>query len=68
MELHINGETREFEGDEMVVEALLHQLDIPTTRGVAVAVNDEVVTRSRWTSTRVHDGDRIEIIRATQGG
>lgn len=37
-------------------------------RGVAVAVNKEVVPRSAWEATRLADGDRIEILRAAQGG
>jgi sulfur carrier protein len=37
-------------------------------RGVAVAVNDEVVPRSRWDKTAVRDHDRVEILTASQGG
>jgi sulfur carrier protein len=37
-------------------------------RGVAVAVNDEVVPRSRWDETAVRDHDRVEILTASQGG
>jgi sulfur carrier protein len=38
------------------------------TTGVAVAVNDEVVSRSAWESTRLSDGDRVEVLTAVQGG
>lgn len=37
-------------------------------RGVAVAVNEEVVPRSRWDATELRAGDRIEILTAAQGG
>ena len=37
-------------------------------KGVAVAVNDEVVSRSRWTTTRLAEDDRVEILTAKQGG
>ena len=37
-------------------------------RGVAVAVNDEVVPRTQWASRRLNAGDTVEIVRATQGG
>lgn len=37
-------------------------------RGVAVAVNDEVVPRSEWDSTGFADGDRVDVLRAVQGG
>ena len=37
-------------------------------RGIAVAVNDEVVPRSEWDSTGFADGDRVDVVRAVQGG
>ena len=37
-------------------------------RGVAVAVNDQVVPRSGWDTTELHDGDRLEIVAPVQGG
>lgn len=37
-------------------------------RGVAVAVNGEVVPRQSWESTAVATGDRVEVLTATQGG
>jgi sulfur carrier protein len=36
--------------------------------GIAVAVNDEVVPRSRWSTVALVDGDRVEILTAAQGG
>jgi sulfur carrier protein len=39
-----------------------------TQKGIAVAVNGNVVTRSAWTATVLKDGDAIEIVRARQGG
>jgi sulfur carrier protein len=36
--------------------------------GIAVAVNDEVVPRSRWPVVGLADGDRVEILTAAQGG
>lgn len=37
-------------------------------RGVAVAINDHVVPRGRWTDTALTAGDRVEIVTAVQGG
>lgn len=37
-------------------------------RGVAVAVNGEVVPRSGWESAVLHPGDRIELLDAVGGG
>jgi sulfur carrier protein len=36
--------------------------------GVAVAVNDDVVSRAAWDSTPLADGDRVEVLTAVQGG
>lgn len=36
--------------------------------GVAAAVNEAVVPRSRWSGTALADGDRIEVLTAVQGG
>nr|WP_239679507.1 sulfur carrier protein ThiS [Natronosporangium hydrolyticum] len=40
----------------------------PSARGVAVALNGEVLPRAAWESTSLGDGDRVEVLTATQGG
>jgi sulfur carrier protein len=37
-------------------------------RGVAIALDEEVVPRSDWATCRLHEGQRIEVVRASQGG
>jgi sulfur carrier protein len=37
-------------------------------RGIAIALDEEVVPRSDWATCRLHDGQRIEVVRASQGG
>jgi sulfur carrier protein len=39
-----------------------------SAKGVAVAVNGEVVPGSAWTATAIRPGDQIEIVTATAGG
>lgn len=66
--LRINGEPREVPAP-MALDALLSHLGRdPGLPGVAVAVGDRVVPRSQWPVTEVEDGDRVEIITASQGG
>ncbi|GAA1298851.1 MULTISPECIES: sulfur carrier protein ThiS [Brachybacterium] len=36
--------------------------------GVAVALDDAVIPRSRWSATALADGARCEIVTAVQGG
>lgn len=49
---------------ELVVE-LGHD---PRGFGIAVALNGEVLPRSDWPSTALHDHDRVEVLIASQGG
>jgi sulfur carrier protein len=37
-------------------------------RGIAVALNGTVVVRAEWPRTGLVDGDRVEVLTATQGG
>jgi sulfur carrier protein len=64
----LNGEARELEPGT-TVRALLTALDVPGGgRGVAVAVDAEVVPRGQWETTTLDDGARVEVLRAIQGG
>jgi sulfur carrier protein len=40
----------------------------PTDRGVAVAIDREVVPRSRWATVAVTEGARVEVVTAAAGG
>jgi len=48
--------------------ALLGELWLAEQRGVAAAVNGEVVPRAEWRSRELAERDRVLVIRATQGG
>ena len=61
----VNGEPQELSG---TVDDLLDALGVEVRRGMAVAVDAEVVPRSAWSTTRVQDGARVEIVTAVQGG
>jgi sulfur carrier protein len=51
------------------IPELLEQLGIePDARGVAVAVDGEVVPRADWPDRPVPDGARVEALTAMQGG
>jgi len=62
----INGEPRGIAGG-LTVAQLLVELGAPE-RGVAVAVDAEVVPRSEWDDVVVDDGARVEVLTAVQGG
>jgi sulfur carrier protein len=64
----VNGQSRELEPGASLA-SVLALLDVsPDARGVAVALDGEVVTRSRWSQTPIIDGAMVEIVSAIQGG
>ncbi len=68
MNLIVNGKPKSFAGEPALV-ALLRELGVePGQPGVAVALNARVVPRREIASTPLADGDRVEIVRAVQGG
>ena len=68
MTIQLNGEERAIAPGTTVL-ALLDTLDVPGgARGVAVAVDAEVVPRGQWDTHKLDDGARVEVLRAIQGG
>ena len=65
MRVMINGEQREIASAR--IDALLGELEYEGTH-FAIAVNYDVLPRSRWAETAIKSGDEIEIITPRQGG
>ena len=66
--VELNGEARELQDGATVADAVA-LLGVPhDARGVAVAVDREVVRRADWTETPLATGARVEILTAIQGG
>jgi sulfur carrier protein len=68
MNVLLNGESCELREGATVNDAVEASGAPPEGRGVAVAVNGEVVPRGQWTATELSDGQRIEVLQAVQGG
>ncbi|WP_336487106.1 sulfur carrier protein ThiS [Methylobacterium nigriterrae] len=70
MKLTVNGQPRECEAAD--IEALFRveaeETGIEGPQGIAIALNGRVVRRRDWARTPVAEGDRVEIVRAMQGG
>ena len=65
--IYVNGDPRERAG--ATIAELLADLGVePGARGVAVAVEGEVVPRAEWPRRRVNEGERVEALSAMQGG
>ncbi len=66
MKVLVNGEPTELETGA-TVQSVLTTLDVPD-RGVAVAVDAEVIPRGEWPARELSEGARVEVLRAIQGG
>jgi sulfur carrier protein len=67
LEVLVNDRTHALAGPATLA-GLLSELGLAGRRGVAAAVNGAVVPRSAWESRELAGGDRVLVIRATQGG
>jgi sulfur carrier protein len=65
MRVIVNGEPREISSAS--VDALLAELEYEGTH-FAIALNYDVLPKSRWAETPLQAGDEIEIITPRQGG
>jgi sulfur carrier protein len=65
MRVMINGEQREISSAR--IDALLGELEYEGTH-FAIALNFDVLPKSRWAETPIKSGDEIEIITPRQGG
>ena len=66
LRVYVNGDAKEFSAPLSLSE-LITQLDLPAAR-IAVELNRNVVRRNDWSSTMLHDDDRLEIVHFVGGG
>ncbi|MER5625363.1 sulfur carrier protein ThiS [Streptosporangium sp. NPDC002544] len=66
MNVTINGAAHELPAGATVAQAVQRLTGMRS--GVAVAVNDEVVSRGAWEATPLAEADRVEVLTAVQGG
>ena len=66
MKYVLNGESHETPDPASVLD-LLGRLELLRQR-VAVAINGEVVPKSRFAEVWIRDGDKVEVIHAVGGG
>lgn len=67
MIVYVNGEQREV-GEPATLSDLVAGQRTASPRGIAVAVDGVVVPRARHAHTALHEGSRVEIVTAVQGG
>jgi len=66
MRLIINGESKDL-ADVSTVATLVANLGLKADR-LAIELNREIVTRTDWDRTPLHDGDQLEIVHFVGGG
>lgn len=64
----LNGEARELPDGATVADAVAAVGAPSDGRGVAAAVDGEVVPRGAWDSHRLDADARVEVLQAVQGG
>jgi len=65
MDYIVNGD--KISSEHNVLEAFLTDLNIPKS-GIAIAVNEVVISKTKWSHYTLKENDKILIITATQGG
>ncbi len=66
IQITVNGSRHRFD-DSLDVAQLIERLEL-SGRKIAVERNGEIVPRSAHRTTRLDDGDRLEIVVAVGGG
>ena len=68
MKIILNGEERDVEAEASVADAVVMAGAPDVERGIAVAVEGEVVPRGEWEGRVLTEGEAIEVVHAVQGG
>jgi sulfur carrier protein len=66
MKVTVNNNTQSL-NDASCIESMVTQLKIEP-KGIAIALNQTVISKSDWSQTVLQANDNITIIKATQGG
>ena len=67
MNISINGNTKQLDGENMTISDLIVTLNLVDKR-LAIEKNGEIVPRSQFDAAILNDGDKLEIVGAVGGG
>jgi sulfur carrier protein len=67
MNIYVNNVVQVLPVQSSITDAL-GAINITAQKGIAIAVNNEVVPRAEWEIYSLQPDDKITLIRATQGG
>ncbi len=67
MIITLNSEIREI-SEALKLSEFIDELNLPSQKGIAVAINKKVIVKESWASTSFNENDEVFMIKATQGG
>lgn len=67
MVIYINDEEKEVSSN-ITISELFSELNFSSTRGLALAINNQIILQKNWSITRLKENDQVLIISATKGG
>lgn len=68
MKIILNGNEKDVNNGTNLLDLLSQSKISNDKQGVAVAINEDVISREEWKQIKLKQNDRIEIIQAVQGG
>jgi sulfur carrier protein len=68
MTIELNGQSVELPAGATVADAVIEAGADGGGRGVAVAVDGEVIRSAEWGKTKLRSDQKVEVVRAVQGG
>jgi sulfur carrier protein len=67
MFVYVNSNRQELP-DQAKITTLFEALNIASQRGIAIAINNEVIPKAEWEAYQLQADDKLTLIKATQGG
>lgn len=66
MEITVNGKA--FEVNDSITVGEIPALAGINSESIAIAVENRVIRKAEWSSTKLNNGDRVTVIKAVCGG
>ena len=67
MEININNQIKSV-SEQCSLQQLINEMNYGNQKGIAVAINNTVITKTDWQKYFLKQNDNVLIIKATQGG
>ncbi len=67
MQYYINNNEYNSKTESLSLSQAIADLDIET-KGIAIAINETIISKTAWNNTAINNGDKIIIIKAVCGG